>query len=185
MGRVRVPKLMNFRKGSKRPPPAPQNGPYLWKSCACISYYLALVPPCIYSTISIIKKLQHNFPKMRGGGSKAVWNFSENSSDLVEPSFPYFRLISRATNWEAFTWSQIRQEKCESTEQTLNGSTNLGDLFLTQQPNNKTKTARISMFPRWCVPNNVSRYLPDRFFLAPSLSFWDLQETILFIMSLF
>ena len=28
------------------------------------------------------KKLQYNFPKMRGG-SKAVWNFSENSSDLV------------------------------------------------------------------------------------------------------
>ena len=32
-------------------PPAPQNGPHLWKSYACISYYLALVPPCIYSTI--------------------------------------------------------------------------------------------------------------------------------------
>ena len=49
------------------PPPTPQNGLYLWKSCACISYYLALVPPYIYSTISIIKKLKHNFPKMRGG----------------------------------------------------------------------------------------------------------------------
>ena len=24
----------------------------------------------------------------RGGGSKAVWNFSENSSDLVAPPFP-------------------------------------------------------------------------------------------------
>ena len=33
--------------------------------CACISYYLALVPSCIYSAISIIKKLQHYFPKMR------------------------------------------------------------------------------------------------------------------------
>ena len=42
------------------------------------SYYLALVPPCIYSIISIIKKL-----------SRAVWNFSEKSSDLVQPSFPY------------------------------------------------------------------------------------------------
>ena len=29
------------------------------------------------------KKLQYNFPKMREGGSKAVWNFPENSSDLV------------------------------------------------------------------------------------------------------
>ena len=57
-GRVTLPNQMNFRKSSKRqltPPPTPQNGPYLWKSCACISYYLALVPPCIYSTISLIK----------------------------------------------------------------------------------------------------------------------------------
>ena len=31
------------------PPPTPQNGPYLWKSCAYISYYLAIIPPCIYA----------------------------------------------------------------------------------------------------------------------------------------
>ena len=31
---------------------------------------------------------QHDFPKMRGGGSKAVWNFSEVSSVLVCPSVP-------------------------------------------------------------------------------------------------
>ena len=32
---------------------------------------------------------QYDFPKMRGGrGSKAVWNFSENSSVLVGPSVP-------------------------------------------------------------------------------------------------
>ena len=32
---------------------------------------------------------QYNFPKMRGvGGSKAVWNFHENSSDLVAGPFP-------------------------------------------------------------------------------------------------
>ena len=61
--------------------------PHIWKSCACISYYLALVPPCIYSTISIIKNLQHDFPKMRGG-SKAVWNFSEYSSVLVATPVP-------------------------------------------------------------------------------------------------
>ena len=31
------------------------------------------------------KKAQHDFPKMRGGGgSKGVWNFSENSSNMVE-----------------------------------------------------------------------------------------------------
>ena len=34
------------------------------------------------------KNLQYNFPKMRGG-SKAVWNFSENSSDFVARPFPY------------------------------------------------------------------------------------------------
>ena len=32
--------------------------------------------------VRVAKNLQHNFPKMREG-SKAVWNFSENSSDLV------------------------------------------------------------------------------------------------------
>ena len=31
--------------------------------------------------------LQFDFPKMRGG-SKAVWNFSENSSILEEVGFP-------------------------------------------------------------------------------------------------
>ena len=49
------------------PTPTSQNNPHLWKSCECISYYLALIPLCIYATISIIKNLQHNFPKMRGG----------------------------------------------------------------------------------------------------------------------
>ena len=74
---------MNFWKGSKGPPPpAPQKGPFRWKSCARISYYLALVPPRIYSTISIVKKMQYNFPKSEGG-LKAVWNFSENLSHLV------------------------------------------------------------------------------------------------------
>ena len=32
---------------------------------------------------------QYNFPKMRAGeGSKAFWNFSENSSDLETCSVP-------------------------------------------------------------------------------------------------
>ena len=34
------------------------------------------------------KNLQYDFPKMRGGGPKAVWNFSENSSVLVGLSVP-------------------------------------------------------------------------------------------------
>ena len=40
------------------------------------------------SVMNFRKKLQHNFPKMRGGGSKVVWNFSENSSVLEGESFP-------------------------------------------------------------------------------------------------
>ena len=30
-----------------------------------------------------LKKLQYNFPKIRGGGLKAVWNFAKNSSDML------------------------------------------------------------------------------------------------------
>ena len=35
------------------------------------------------------KNLQHDSPNMRGGGSKAIWNFSENSSALEMPPVPY------------------------------------------------------------------------------------------------
>ena len=36
------------------------------------------------------KNLQYNFPKTRGGGgSKAIWNFSEKTSVLVGSSVPY------------------------------------------------------------------------------------------------
>ena len=31
-------------------------------------YYLAIIPPCIYATISLLKNLQKKFPKMRWGG---------------------------------------------------------------------------------------------------------------------
>ena len=40
------------------------------------------------SVMNFRKKLQHNFPKMRGGGSKAVWNFSEDSFVLEGVSVP-------------------------------------------------------------------------------------------------
>ena len=70
---------------------------------------MALVPTCIYSTISITKKLQHNLPKMRGGGSKAFWNFSKKSSDLVEPSFPKTRMLEnvRVGNCNMATVSSV------------------------------------------------------------------------------
>ena len=43
------------------------------------------------SIMNFGKNLQHDFPKskIRGGGSKAVWNFSENSSVLEGVGFPY------------------------------------------------------------------------------------------------
>ena len=47
------------------------------------------------SVMNFRKKLQHNFPKMRGGGggvSKAVWNFSENSSVLEGVGVPYYKI---------------------------------------------------------------------------------------------
>ena len=43
----------------------------------------------ITSVMNFGKKLQYDFPKMRGrGGSKAVWNVSENSSVLGTASAP-------------------------------------------------------------------------------------------------
>ena len=60
---------------------------YIWKSCACIPYYPAIITPCIYATISVIK-ICHIFSKNEGGGSKAVWIFSKNSSHSVAGPFP-------------------------------------------------------------------------------------------------
>ena len=37
----------------------------------------------------LLKKFATKFSKKEGRGSKAVWNFSKNSSDLVAGSFPY------------------------------------------------------------------------------------------------
>ena len=83
---------MNFRKGSKRqltPTPRPSEWSLSLEIIyACISYYLALVPPCIYSTISIIKHLQHNFPKMRRGVEGRLEFFPKIHLILVQPSFP-------------------------------------------------------------------------------------------------
>ena len=58
---------------------------YIWKSCACISYHRAVISPRKYAAISVIKKLQYNFPKMKGGGGvkgrldffqKIIWSGS-------------------------------------------------------------------------------------------------------------
>ena len=66
-------------------------------------YYLILtdviwpMPPCINATISIIRILQYNFQKMRGGGV----SFYKNSSDLVAGSFPN-RLLFGKCVWVFF-----------------------------------------------------------------------------------
>ena len=39
--------------------------------------------------VDSLKILQHNFPIMRGGGAKAVWNIFENSSVLEGGGIPY------------------------------------------------------------------------------------------------
>ena len=67
------------------------------------------------------KKAQHDFPKMRGG-SKAVWNFSKNSSVLETPSVPKGGVIcnkkimlqnladqiGKSRDQDQFFWRKIR-----------------------------------------------------------------------------
>ena len=53
---------------------------------------------------SLMKNPQHDFPKMRGGGLKAVWNFSENSSVLERGSFPNLGGESLPLTWRIFLW---------------------------------------------------------------------------------
>ena len=82
---------MNFWKSAKGGVIMPWSTGALSLEIMCsagISYYLVIIPPHIYATISVIKKLQYKFGEMSVGGSKAVWNFSENSSDLVAGPFP-------------------------------------------------------------------------------------------------
>ena len=91
LGQVTLPNRMNFRKGSKRQltphPPPPRMVPISGNHVHAI-HTISLVRPCTYLTISIIYMLQHKFTKTSWRVSKAVWNFSENSSDLVAGPFP-------------------------------------------------------------------------------------------------
>ena len=88
------------------------------------SYYLALVPPCIYSITSIMKKL-----------SRAVWNFSEKSSDLVAPSFPYNSTIKKKL-WDKKWMFVLLKHCCENyirRKKTGISDINVKDiLYLTQ-----------------------------------------------------
>ena len=71
---------MNFRKSSER-----GGGSFL------IQKFMLQIFAIIRGTsvMNFGKNPQHDFPKMRGsGGSKAVWNFFENSSVLGGGCFP-------------------------------------------------------------------------------------------------
>ena len=48
------------------------------------------------SVMNFGKNPQHNFLKIRGGGSTAFWNFSENSSVFEGTGFP--KLIDYVAN---------------------------------------------------------------------------------------
>ena len=125
-GRVPLPNRMNFRKRAKggvifNPKSYVadfgkfKQGFLTMKLILSNSYYRILIPPCIYATLSIIKNLQYNFPKMKEGGRggwKSVWIFSENSSDLVAWPFPYIR--TKGTTWERV--AKIRKTKQDPHE---------------------------------------------------------------------
>ena len=59
-----------------------------------------------------MEKLQYNFPKIRGARSKAVCNFSENSSDLVARPFPKEGDVAKAKEL-------LKKETKETIDQVL------------------------------------------------------------------
>ena len=80
-----------------------QNGPFLEVEIMWMYFTLSdpftylyiqpyIVPPIFEGFVSIIKNLQHKFPKMRAG-SKAILNFSKNLSVLVPWPAPKTQLI--------------------------------------------------------------------------------------------
>ena len=81
-GRVTFPNRMNFRKSSER-----GGGHFQSKNLYCKIWTFKQLFD--HGFVASLKNLQCNFPKMRGrGGSKAVWNFSENSSILDVRGIP-------------------------------------------------------------------------------------------------
>ena len=87
---LRVPKRMNFWKGSKRPltpTPCPSE-----LSQPLENVYMHFILSGPWTSLHIFdhihyKKFQHNFPQMWGGGGlKSVWNISENSPIFVAQS---------------------------------------------------------------------------------------------------
>ena len=63
---------------------------YIWKHM-CIQFilYSHHISLCIYATISVIKKLQYNCPKMRGGGVEGRLEFFQKIIRLGSRILPY------------------------------------------------------------------------------------------------
>ena len=68
----------------------------------------------------------YNFPKILGGGSKAVWIFSKKSSDLVAAPFPKH-------------YNQLKQcKQCKQWKQVIRRH-DLNPIFLAPSDNKKQK----------------------------------------------
>ena len=72
------PKRMNFQKSSK--------GGGSFSIQKFILQIFAIIDDTL--VMNFRKNLQYDFPKNEGGGSKTVWNFSENSSVLEGKGVP-------------------------------------------------------------------------------------------------
>ena len=75
---------------------------YILKKAIPKAFRKYKVPATFEGFVASLKKLQYNFPKMRGGESKAIWNFSENPSVLEAPHVPYIRSIVSASGFLSF-----------------------------------------------------------------------------------
>ena len=61
----------------------PNGLPTIWPSYLLAYMQPYMVPPTFKGFVSMIEKLQYNFPKNEGGRAEGRLEFSENSSDLV------------------------------------------------------------------------------------------------------
>ena len=133
-GRVVLSKRMNFRKSSKRGGVISNPKIYIADFCHYKRFFGHV----------FLKKTQYDFPKMRGGGSKAVWNFSKNLSVLVGQPVPKCKSISPSE-----ILSRDSSKKPRPSYET--------------QDRTKTFSAHtlFSMSP--CIPNTTSQKKSDMF----------------------
>ena len=107
---VTLPNQINFRKSSGG-----------WGGLGLVGSCSIQNPKIIVQILDLYKgffwrypkKLQCNYTKMRGRGPKAVWNFSENSSDLVPSPVPKcqpLKEISELNASQLFTFWTRKKE---------------------------------------------------------------------------